>query len=238
MDQTNDWGLVQALRNLSAPGILIFALTIAFASFDWLMSLDAHWFSTMFGVYFFAMSFQALFPILILIVFWLHKNDILKNTIGKAHIYDLGAWFFGFTVFYAYIAFSQFLLIYYANIPEETLWFYHRLEGSWEIVTIALLFGRFVLPFFLLLNRDTKHNQKILVFTSILIIVMHFVEIYWIVMPILSHSGVDISWIDFATFIGLGGIFMGLFFQKFKKNNMVPINDPQLSASMNKHYHQ
>lgn len=238
MDKTNDWGLVQALRNLSAPGILIFSLTVAFASFDWLMSLDAHWFSTMFGVYFFAMSFQALFPILILMIFWLHKNDILKNTIGKAHIYDLGAWFFGFSVFYAYIAFSQFLLIYYANIPEETLWFYHRLEGSWEFVTFALLFGRFIIPFILLLNRDTKHNHKILVFTSILVIVMHFVEIYWIAMPVLSHSGVEISWIDFATFIGLGGIFMGLFFQQFKKNNIVPINDPQLSDSLNKHYHQ
>lgn len=238
MDKTNDWGLVQALRNLSAPGILIFALTVAFASFDWLMSLDAHWFSTMFGVYFFAMSFQALFPILILIIFWLHKNDILKNTIGKAHIYDLGAWFFGFSVFYAYIAFSQFLLIYYANIPEETLWFYHRLEGSWEFVTYALLIGRFVIPFLLLLNRDTKHNYKLLVFTSILVIVLHFVEIYWIVMPILSHSGVAISWIDFATFIGLGGIFMGLFFQQLKKNNLVPVNDPQLSESLNKHYHQ
>lgn len=238
MDKTNDWGLAQALRNLSAPGILIFALTIAFASFDWLMSLDAHWFSTMFGVYFFAMSFQALFPILILMVFWLHKKEILKNTIGKAHIYDLGAWFFGFSVFYAYIAFSQFLLIYYANIPEETLWFYHRLEGSWEWVTYSLLFGRFIIPFILLLNRDTKHNQKLLVFTSILVIVMHFVEIYWIIMPVMSHSGVAISWIDFTTFIGLGGIFMGLFFQQFKKNNIVPINDPQLSNSLSRQYHQ
>lgn len=238
MDETNDWGLVQALRNVSAPGILIFSLTVAFASFDWLMSLDAHWFSTMFGVYFFAMSFQALFPILILMIFWLHKKDILKNTIGKAHIYDLGAWFFGFSVFYAYIAFSQFLLIYYANIPEETLWFYHRLEGSWEFVTFALLIGRFIIPFILLLNRDTKHNYNLLVFTSILVIVMHFIEIYWIVMPVLSHDGVSISWIDFATFIGLGGIFMGLFFHQFKKNNIVPINDPQLSSSLNKHYHQ
>lgn len=238
MDKTNDWGLVQVLRNLSAPGILIFSLTVAFASFDWLMSLDAHWFSTMFGVYFFAMSFQALFPILILITFWLHKKGLLENTIGKAHIYDLGAWFFGFTVFYAYIAFCQFLLIYYANIPEETLWFYHRLEGSWEFVTYTLLLCRFIIPFILLLNRDTKHNHKLLVFTSVLVIVMHFVEIYWIVMPVLSHSGVSVSWIDFTTFIGLGGIFMGLFFQQFKKYNMVPVNDPQLSESLSKHYHQ
>jgi hypothetical protein len=237
MDETNDWGLVNLLRKFSAPGILIFALTIAFASFDWLMSLDAHWFSTMFGVYFFAMSFQVLFPVIILTVFWLHKKGMLKNTIGQAHIYDLGAWLFGFTVFYAYIAFSQFLLIYYANIPEATLWFYHRLEGSWAIVTYMILFGRFVIPFILLLNREPKHNKKILTFVSVLIIVMHFIELHWIVMPILSHSGVSLSWLDFATLIGLGGIFMGLFFSKFRQHNIVPVNDPQLSDSLGKHYH-
>lgn len=238
MDETNDWGLTKLLQKISAPGILIFSLTVAFASFDWLMSLDAHWFSTMFGVYFFAMSFQALFPILILLVFWMRKRGILQNTVGKAHIFDLGAWFFGFTIFYAYIAFSQFMLIYYANIPEETLWFYHRLEGSWAFVTYSLLFGRFIIPFIVLLNRDTKHNNKLLLFISILVVVMHIVELHWIVMPVLSHSGVALSWLDFTTFIGLGGIFMGLFFQRFIKHSMVPVNDPRLAESLSKQYHQ
>lgn len=238
MDETNDWGLTKLLQKVSAPGILLFALTIAFASYDWLMSLDAHWFSTMFGVYFFAMSFQALFPVIILFVFWLHNKGLLQNTVKQAHLYDLGAWFFGFTVFYAYIAFSQFLLIYYANIPEETLWFYHRMEGSWSIVTFMLLFGRFLIPFVLLLNRDTKHNRKLLMFASILVLFMHIIELHWIVMPIIDYHGFSISWLDFTTFIGLGGIFFGLFFRTFTNNNMVPINDPTLKDSLNKHYHQ
>jgi hypothetical protein len=238
MDETNDWGLTKLLQKISAPGILLFSLTLAFASFDWLMSLDAHWFSTMFGVYFFAMSFQALFPVIILLVFWMQKNNILENTVGKSHIYDLAAWFFGFTVFYAYIAFSQFLLIYYANIPEETLWYYHRLEGSWAVVTYALLFGRFLIPFVLLLNRDSKHNHKLLIFVSVLVLVMHITELHWIVMPIISYSGISVSWLDFTTLIGLGGIFMGLFFTTLKKHNLVPVNDPTLSDSLNKHYHQ
>lgn len=237
MDRTRDWGLTVLLRKFSAPGILLFAITIAFASFDWLMSLDAHWFSTMFGVYFFSMSIQALFPVMILLVFWLHRNGILKDIIGKAHIYDLGAWFFGFTVFYAYIAFSQFLLIYYANIPEETLWFYHRLEGSWATVTYMLLFGRFIIPFIILLNRESKHNRVLLTIASVLVIVLHFVEIHWIVMPVLHHHGVSLSWLDFTTLIGLGGIFMGLFFQKFKSHNMIPVNDPNLPESLHKQYH-
>jgi hypothetical protein len=237
MDRTNDWGLTTLLRKFSAPGILIFALTVAFASFDWLMSLDAHWFSTMFGVYFFAMSFQALFPVIILMVLWLQKKGLLKNTIGQAHIYDLGAWLFGFTVFYAYIAFSQFLLIYYANIPEETIWYYHRLEGSWAIITYGLLIGRFILPFILLLNREPKHNKKLLTFVSVLIITMHLIELHWIVMPVINYHGFSLSWLDVTTFLGLGGIFMGLFFTKFKSHNMVPVNDPQLADSLNKHYH-
>lgn len=238
MDRTNDWGLTTLLRKISAPGILLFSLTIAFASFDWLMSLDAHWFSTMFGVYFFAMSIQALFPVLILLTFWFHKNGILNNTITKVHVYDLGAWFFGFTVFYAYIAFCQFLLIYYANIPEETLWYYHRLEGSWAIITYSLVICRFLIPFILLLNRDRKHNRTLLIITSTLIITMHLIEIHWIVMPILHHGGIAISWLDITTFIGLGGIFMGLFFSTLKTHRMVPINDPTLPASLDKHYHQ
>ncbi|MDX1590787.1 MAG: hypothetical protein R3283_02420 [Balneolaceae bacterium] len=237
MDRTNDWGLTVLLRKFSAPGILIFALTVAFASFDWLMSLDAHWFSTMFGVYFFAMSFQALFPVIILMVLWMQRKGILKNTIGQAHIYDLGAWLFGFTVFYAYIAFSQFLLIYYANIPEETLWYYHRLEGSWAFVTYSLLIGRFILPFILLLNREPKHNKKLLTFVSILIITMHLIELHWIVMPVIHYHGFTVSWLDLTTFVGLGGIFMGLFFHKFRSHNMVPVNDPQLADSLNKQYH-
>lgn len=238
MDRTNDWGLTSLLRKISAPGILIFSLTVAFASFDWLMSLDAHWFSTMFGVYFFAMSFQAFFPALILMTFWLHKNGILKNIITKAHIYDMGAWFFGFTVFYAYIAFSQFLLIYYANIPEETLWFYHRLEGSWAIITYSLVICRFIIPFILLLNRDKKHSKTLLMIASTLIIVMHLIELHWIVMPVLHHHGMAVSWLDITTLIGLGGIFMGLFFSSLRKYNMVPVNDPTLADSLDKHYHQ
>jgi len=121
MDNTGDWGIQTSLRRLSGPMIPIVGFSIAFASFDWLMSLDPHWFSTMFGVYFFAMSFQVLFPVMILITFYLHSKGLLTHTIGQSHIESMGKLFFGFTVFYAYIAFCQFMLIYYANIPDETL---------------------------------------------------------------------------------------------------------------------
>lgn len=241
LDKTGDWGITTLMRKISAPGIPLFGLSVAFAGFDWLMSLDPHWFSTMFGVYFFAINFQAFWPVMILLVFFLQSQGLLTNTIQKVHIYDLGAWFFAFTVFYAYIAFSQFLLIYYANLPEETLWYYHRLEGGFEYIAYGLLIFRFALPFVLLLNRETKKSRLMLTIVSIIVLVMHFLEIYWISMPA-NHSGdahgLHFSWIDIATFLGLGGMFFGFFFNKFKKESMVPLNDPKMDDCLSKSYHQ
>ncbi|SMO55906.1 hypothetical protein [Fodinibius sediminis] len=235
MDKTGDWGLQTLLRRTSGPGLFLFGITLAFASFDWLMSLDPHWYSTIFGVYYFAMSFQVLFAVLILMVLFLWKKGLLTNTIKKGHIYDLGVQLFGFTVFYAYIAFSQFLLIYYANIPEETVWFLERLNGGYEYLAYFYLFGRFVIPFVVLLPKRAKSNFKIVGTISVLILASHLVELYWIVMPVLDHHGFHFNWMTLTSFVGLGGIFMGLFFRKFKQEKMIPVNDPRLGDSINKH---
>lgn len=235
MDETGDWGLQTLMRKISGPGLFFFAITLGFASFDWLMVLDPHWYSTIFGVYYFAMSFQGLFAALILIILFLWSKNILTSTIKKGHIYDLGVQLFGFTVFYAYIAFSQFLLIYYANIPEETLWFLERLSGGYEYLAYFYLFGRFVIPFIVLLPKRAKSNYKIVGSVSVLILISHFVELYWIVMPVLDHHGFHFNWISITSFFGLGGVFLGLFFRKFKQSKMVPVKDPQLGSSLNKH---
>ena len=241
LEKTGDWGITTLMRKVSAPAIPLFGFSIAFAGFDWLMSLDPHWFSTMFGVYFFAISFQSFWAILLLMIMFLHSKGILKNTIGIAHIYDLGAWLFAFTVFYAYIAFSQFLLIYYANMPEETLWFYNRLENGFQYIAYGTLLLRFVLPFIVLLNRDQKQKLNVLRFVAIVVVVMHFLEIHWIIKPTMHSEeihGLAFSWMDLTTFFGLGGMFFWLFFNSFKKNSMVPENDPKLEASLEKSYHQ
>lgn len=235
MDETQNWGLQTLMRRTSGPGMFVFGITLAFASFDWLMSLDPHWYSTMFGVYYFAMSFQGLFAAMILIVMFLWKKGLLTNTLQKGHIYDLSVQMFGFTVFYAYIAFSQFLLIYYANIPEETVWFLERLNGGYEYLAYFYLFGRFVIPFVVLLPKKTKTNYKIVTSISILILASHLVELYWLVMPVLHHHGVHFDWMTLTAFLGMGGIFLGLFFHKFKQQKMIPVNDPKLAESLNKH---
>tara|TARA_Y100001935_G_scaffold168043_1_gene138473 strand:- start:18034 stop:19239 length:1206 start_codon:yes stop_codon:yes gene_type:complete len=240
LEKTGDWGITSLMRKISAPAIPLFAFSLTFAGFDWLMSLDPHWFSTMFGVYYFAISFQAFWAVMILMAYFLHSQGYLKNTIVQAHIYDLGAWLFAFTVFYAYIAFSQFLLIYYANLPEETLWFYDRLEGGFQYIAYGMLLFRFALPFLVLLNREQKHRKNVLIFVAVVVVVMHFLELYWIAMPTMHPEeahGLHFSWMDLTTFIGLGGIFFGLFFRQFKKNSMIPENDPKLDACLEKTYH-
>lgn len=224
-----------AQKVISGPGILLFGFTVAFASFDWLMSLEFHWFSTMFGVYIFAMSFQVFLAIAILVCLYLRKQGLLRNTIRLPHFEDLGKLLFGFTVFYAYIAFSQFMLYYYANIPEHTMWYYNRLQGSWETITWMLLFGRFVIPFILLLGLWAKSNLKLLASLSVLIVVMHFIEVFWIVTPALHEAGISVHWLDITLLLAFAGLFFGLFFQKFKSNSMVPKNDPLLAESLNKH---
>lgn len=234
MDETGDWGLQTLLRRTSGPGLFFFAITLAFASFDWLMALDPHWYSTIFGVYYFAMSFQGVFAMMILVVVFLWKKGLLVHTIKKGHVYDLGVQLFGFTVFYAYIAFSQFLLIYYANIPEETVWYLERLNDGYEYLAYFYLFGRFVIPFLVLLPKRPKSNTKVITSISILILVSHLVELYWIVMPVFDHH-FYFSWMTVTSFLGLGGIFFGLFFYRFKQNKMIPVRDPKLEQSLNKH---
>lgn len=235
MDETENWGLQTLMRRTSGPGMFIFAITLAFASFDWLMSLDPHWYSTMFGVYYFSMTFQAIFAVLILMVIYLWRKGLLTSTIQRSHLYDLGVQLFGYTVFYAYIAFSQFFLIYYANIPEETVWFLHRLEGGYQYLAYFYLFGRFVIPFVILLGKKPKTNYKVVSGVAALIVVSHLVEVYWIVMPVLDHGGLHFNWMLITTFLGLGGIFFGLFFHKFKQQKMVPVNDPNLAESIERH---
>lgn len=230
-----DASLYSSQKVISGPGLLLFGFTLAFASFDWLMSLEFHWFSTMFGVYIFSMSFQVFLAIAILICLYLRKQGLLLNTIRLPHYEDLGKLLFGFTVFYAYIAFSQFMLYYYANIPEHTMWYYNRLQGSWETVTWMLFFGRFVIPFILLLGLWAKTNLKLLAGLSILIVVMHFIEVFYIVTPALHEAGVSIHWLDITLLLAFAGLFFGLFFQKFKSNSMIPKNDPLLAESLNKH---
>ncbi len=221
----------QAVRT-SAIGMILFALTISFASFDWLMSTDPHWYSTIFGVYVFTGSYLAIITFLILSSHFLQKKGILTDTITKEHYHDLAKLMFTFVVFWAYIAGSQYFFIWYANIPEETIWYLHRWTGSWKEMSLFLIFGHFFIPFILLIFRFTKRHLLALKLLAGWVFFMHYIDLYWIVMPTLHHHGVQFSWMDLTTFIGIGGVFVSLFWRQLHSQPILPVNDPTLEESI------
>ena len=155
-DATGDPAVSARLRRLAGPAIIVLALTQTFASIDWIMSLTPHWYSTMFGVYFFAGSFVGFIALLSVVAAAMRRAGLLDTVISAEHLHDIGKLLFAFTAFWAYIAFSQFFLMWYANLPEETIWYKARMEGSWMTVSLFLMAGHFVAPFFYLMGRDRQ----------------------------------------------------------------------------------
>ena len=219
-------------RRVSGWGLPVISVTTAFASFDLLMSLDAHWFSTMFGVYFFSGSFLTSFCFTALVAILLQRSGMLKNVVTLEHYHDLGKLMFGFVVFWAYIAFSQYMLYWYGNIPEETIWFRHRLEHGWEMHSLILLVMHFFLPFLILLPRFTKRSIAVLGFMAVWLLIMQWYDLHWLSMPALHPDHAGYHWLDFTCWLGLFGVFFGAFLWRLSRHPLVPQHDPLLRQSL------
>jgi hypothetical protein len=196
------------MRRTSAYGSILFAITLTFAAFDWVMSLDAHWYSTIFGLYLFSGCVVAGLAAIILLARYLQIKGHLRQAIGREQYHDLGRLLFAFTVFWAYMAVSQYFLIWYGNIPEETIWYQHRWHGSWKAISLILVFGHFMVPFLVLLTRRAKRNLLVLAGFSGWLLVMHWIDLQWLVMPTLHKEGFQITWLDGVTLIGMAGVFI------------------------------
>lgn len=234
-DATGDRWITAKSRKLSAIGIVIFALTTAFAAFDWMMSLDYHWFSTMFGVYFFAGFAAPSLSLLTLMLIVLRRAGRLNGLVTDEHLHDLGKLLFGFVVFWGYIGFSQYFLIWYANIPEETSWYIRRRSDEWGWLAVALVWGRFVIPFILLMNRGLRRNPKVLAFVSVWLILFFIVDLYFVVRPearVGSDGGAIFTWVDAIGIMGPILIFLGLLVRRVGATPLIPINDPRLGESV------
>ncbi len=229
-------------RALPGPARLFFALSLTFAAFDFLMSLDPHWFSTMFGVYYFAGSCLSIHAFLTLVSIFLRKSGYLRGVVTDEHYHDLGKYLFGFTVFYTYIAFSQYFLIWYANIPEETIWFGYRIADDFLPLTYLLCLGRFPIPFFFLLPRAVKRNPVTLFIVATWILIMQFVDMYWVIQPVLAHhhameSGdhhmtLHLGPLDALTYVGVLGVFLAGFGWALGRKALVPVKDPRIVESI------
>ncbi len=232
MDETPSAEQVKTLRKVSAPGMIIFALTISFASFDWLMSLDPHWYSTIFGLYYFSGALLGALGIIFFIALQLRNNGILVEEIKVDHYHDLAKFLFGFTIFWGYMAFSQYLLIWYANIPEETIFYKERWEGTWKILALTQVVGNFIIPFVGLLTRKMKRNLPYLKKMVFWILLMHWFDLYWLAVPNFHHHGIVFSWMDLTLFIGIGGLYVWVVWRNLAAHAVIPVNDPKLEESL------
>lgn len=212
--------------------LLVFALSYSFFTVDALMSLEPHWFSTIWGVYCFAGLIQSTFAFLIIATVWMMNHGYLNGFVNENHLHDLGKFLKGFTVFMAYIGFSQFMLIWYANLPEETEFYIHRMHGGWMYLTVALPLFKFAVPFLALLPRAAKRNKTHLVAVSTLILIMQYADLYWIVYPNFNEGHVAFSFWEILIFGGFLGLFLLSVLKFLTQNSLVAVKDPRLQESL------
>ena len=223
-----------SMRRWSAPGMILLGLTLTFASFDWLMSLDPYWFSTIFGVYYFSGAAVAIMAALILTAAAAGARGPMRPMITTEHFHDLGKLLFGFVIFWAYIAYSQMMLVWMANLPEETIWYHHRWQpGSWRAFGWFLLAGHFVLPFLVLLPRTVKRARVALALAAAWLLAFHYADLYWLAMPALDPGAVPFHpAADLGSAAALGLIFVGLTILRLSRRSPVPLRDPYLAESL------
>lgn len=236
-DQNKDVRFTLKNRFWAPVFLLVFGIGYTMAAFDQLMSLDPHWFSTMFGVYSFAGLFYSFLAAITIVTILLRRSGALAAVVNENHLHDLGKFMFAFTVFYAYIGFSQFMLIWYANLPEETLWFINRFSGGWVYLAIFLLVGKFLIPFLVLMPRDAKRNENVLLVMGVFMLFAHWVDLYWVTQPELSRLMPKFGWQEILISAGFFGVF-GLSVVHFLgKHSVLAIGDPRLAESVH-HHHQ
>ena len=237
----NAWSLAQdqaeaepaerRMRLLSGPGLVLYVLTVTFAAVDWMMSLEPHWFSTLYGVLVIVGQLLATLAFAVAVSARLAQTPPLAQVIAPGHFHDLGNLLLAFVMIWAYMAISQFLIIWSANLPEEITWYLQRMRGGWAWVALGLMLFYFSLPFLLLLSRGIKQRAKLLVWVASAIFVMHLVDVFWMVVPAFQPTGVFVHWLDAAALMAIGGIWIGVFVWQLKRRPLLPVHDPGLQGA-------
>jgi hypothetical protein len=231
-DESGSIARTFAAERWSAPGVIVIFLGGSVAAFDWIMSLDAHWYSTLFGVIFLAGGALSFMATLIVVCLWLRANGLLVQAVNAEHYHDLGKWLFALIVFWAYVSFSQYMLMWYGNLPEEIFWFKNRITGSWAAVALLLVVGHFLVPFFALLPRAMKRNRAALAGFAGWMLLMHYTDLYWQVMPVFRPQGVHLHWLAPVTFVAVASAMALVFWNAFRQRPLVAVGDPRLNQCL------
>ena len=232
-DEAPDPGLARRMQLLAAPGLALYCLLATFASVDWLMSLQPHWFSTIYGIYFIGGQGLAALAFIILIALYLSRRAPMEQVFAPQHFHDYGKLFLAFVMLWAYFSFSQFLIIWAGNLPEEIIWYVRRIENGWGFVALSLALFHFGMPFLLLLSRNLKRAPKRLGGLALFMLFMRWVDLYWQAEPAFHPDNrFYFHWLFLATLLAVGGIWLYVFCAELKKRPLLPINDPFLAEAV------
>jgi hypothetical protein len=235
-DKTGDWKLLKKMTAFSAPVLVLFVLLVTFASVDWVMSLDPHWFSTIYGLLFLIGWALSCLAFVITILTWLSQREPMKHVIGPRHLHDVGKLMLAFVMVWAYFNLSQYLIIWSGNLPEETPWYIIRSKGGWGMLGVIIILFHFAFPFVILLSRDVKRNFRWISMMAIFIMFMRVIDLYYLIGPnpmkSIPGSGFHISWMDFVAPVAVGGLWLWWFFGELRRRPLMPPNDPFLETAI------
>lgn len=227
-DRTSDPSVARRLELLSRGGLVLVGLTMTFASVDWLMSLEPHWYSTIFGILVIGGQVLTAMAFIIPVAALLARRGPLSSVISTEQFHDLGKLLLAFVMLWTYFSLSQYLIIWSANLPEETPWYLTRQRGSWQWISIALILFNFALPLVVLLSRDVKRRAAALTTVALGIIAIRFVDSFWLIAPAFHPGGVSIHWLDIVTAVGVGGIWLSTYIWQLQRYPLLPLHDPAL----------
>jgi len=231
-DRTGDPRIARRMQMLSGGGLVAYGLTITFASFDWLMSLEPHWFSTIYGVLVIGGQGVSAMAFLIVTIVWLSRRAPLRDAVVPAYLHDLGNLLLAFVMLWAYFSFSQYLIIWSGNLPEEIAWYLHRLQTGWRAIGLTLVAFHFAIPFCLLLSRTVKREGRLVVQVAALILVARLVDLFWLIAPEFHRDGIAVSWLDVVLPLTLGSIWLGCFVWQLRGRAILPVHDPQYDETV------
>lgn len=231
-DRTADPRLARRMQILSGGGLVAYGVTITFASFDWMMSLEPHWFSTIYGVLIMGGQGLSALAFLIVALVWLSRRPPLDRIIVPAHFHDLGNLMLAFVMLWAYFSFSQYLIIWSGNLPAEIGWYLHRLQTGWRAVGLTLILCHFAAPFVVLLSRRVKRQPDLLIKVAVGVLIVRLIDLFWLIAPEFHQTGISVSWMDIVVPLTFGSIWLGCFIWQLRGRAILPLHDPQFQEAL------